>query len=117
MPIKWLIFFFMTWSSLALIGMGVEQSFSSVTVDGGYATVINTLMSANIFTDVTVGGNTVGWLPNMVWFGAVIKAYTFQFSFMQEEFVGWLAYFAIFIPIIISMIIATLFSVRGSAST
>lgn len=117
MPIKWLVFFLSTWSALALIGMGIEQSFAAVTASGGYKTVIETLMSANIVTDVTLFGVTIGWLPNMEWFGAVIKAFTFRFSFMSEDFIGWLAYFVIFIPIIISMIIATLFSVRGSAST
>lgn len=117
MPVKWLVFFFSTWSVLALIGMGVEQSFAGVGSGGQYTTVINTLMSSRIVTDVTIGGQTVGWLPNFAWFGAVIKAYTFQFSYMQEEFIGWLAYFTLFVPIIIAMIIATLFSVRGSAST
>jgi len=117
MPVKWLVFFFSTWGMLALIGMGIEQSFAGVSVGGQYTTVIDTLMSARIVSDITIGGHTVGWLPNTVWFGAIIKAFTFQFSYMQEDFVGWLAYFAIFVPIIISMIIATLFSVRGSAST
>lgn len=117
MPIKWLVFFFSTWAILALIGMGIEQSFAGVGAGGQYTTVVNTLMSARIVSDVTVAGHTVGWLPNFAWFGAIVKAFTFQFSYMQEEFIGWLAYFALFIPIVISMIIATLFSVRGSASS
>ena len=117
MPVKWLVFFFSTWAMLALIGMGIEQSFAGVSEGGQYTTVINTLMSARIFGTVNEAGEAVGWLPNFAWFGAIIKAFTFQFSYMQEDFVGWLAYFAIFVPIVISMIIATLFSVRGSAST
>ena len=117
MPVKWLVFFFSVWSILAIIGMGIEQSFAGVTAGGDYTTVIDTLMSVRIFTNVTVAGQTVAWLPNVVWFEAIAKAYTFRFSFMEGDFVGWLAYFTIFIPIVISITIATLFSVRGSAST
>ena len=117
MPIKWMIFFFTTWTILAFIGMGVEQAFAGVGVGGGYTTIMNTLMSANILQDVTVGGRTVFWLPNTEWFGAVLSAYAFRFSFFRDNVVAWIGYFIVFVPIIVSMVIATMFSLRGSASS
>jgi len=117
MSIKWLVFFFSTWFILALIGAGVEKSFAGVTEGGQYVAVIDTLMSARMVSDISIGGMTVGWLPNMEWFGALVKAITFRYTFMSDSFIGWMGYATVFIPIAISMLIATLFSVRGSASS
>jgi len=117
MSIKWLVFFFTFWALLVVFGMGVEQTFAKVTGAGEYKTVVDTLMSMRIFSEVTIGGATVGWLPNVAWFSSLGKVFTFQFTFMTTGPIGWLGYWLVLIPISLSMIIATLFAARGSPSS
>lgn len=109
--------FFTTWTILAFIGMGVEQAFAGVGAGGEHTTIINTLMSARVMIDVSVAGQTLFWVPNPEWVGALLSAYTFRFSFFQDNIVAQVSYFIVFVPIIISVIVATLFSLRGSASS
>ena len=117
MSIKWLVFFLMTWSILVIIGMGVEQSFVKMAAGGDYVTVLDVLMGARTVTEQSGAGAIVSWLPGGREFAALVKALTFRFDFMTQDYIGWLAYLVIFVPIAVSMTIATLFAVRGSPSS
>ena len=117
MSIKWLVFFFMTWALLVVFGIGVEQTFAKVTGAGEYISTVDTLLAFRLFSEVSIGGTVVGWVPDLSWFSALGKVLTFQFDFMTEGPIGWLGYWLFFIPLTVSMIVATLFAVRGSPST
>lgn len=117
MSIKWLMFFLMTWAILVLFGIGVEETFAKVTGAGDMVGTVNTLLAFHLLKDVSVGGVTVFWVPDISWFSALGKVLTFQFTFMTNGPIGWLGYWLFFIPLTISMIVATLFAVRGSPST
>lgn len=116
MSIKWLVFFFATWFTLAFIGAGVEQGFSQFASGGDYTTAINQLMGGQVVITGLSTGHFLEWLATLGWIGGLVRMLTFQFSFMQG-FEGAAVYLIVFAPIGMSMLIATLFSLRGSPAT
>lgn len=120
MSTKWLVFALMLWVVLVFVGVVLETGLAP-NVPYGYGqekTILETLMSLRVFNDVTIAGQTVFWVPNWSWFGAVVSAFTFDFVFFEGTSYGQMMRWIFFAPILAAMTITIgLALVRGVSST
>lgn len=114
MATKWIVFLVSLWIILAALGGVIETGFYGAEEE----TVLETLLSFRIFSTTEVAGIVPVPLPNMKWFGALIKVFTFDFIMFQGTSYGTMLHWMLFAPIGVAMALTFgLALIRGVSST
>lgn len=95
MSTKWLVFLLSLWVILAALGAVIEAGFYGTAEE----TVLETLLSFRIFTTTEVAGIVPVPVPNMEWFGALLKVFTLDFAMFQDTSYGEMLHWMLFAPI------------------
>jgi K+ transporter len=114
------VFLLSLWVILAFVGAAIESGLSpstsaSLTTE---ASTLDILTSFRVFTTTELAGIIPVPVPNMEWFGALIKVFTFDFVFFQGTSYGQMLRWVFFAPIAIAIGISFILAlVRGVGST